>query len=307
MAEHCKECGKRLPILPIKDLCSDCEFDSKSSAGMSLKQGAEKPIKYCINCGSRMSEGAKLCTNCGKLVAAKVTDRRLSEDMLQTWSLALKKVGEVVDTILPIESSASNCMDCGVELTIDNSTGITPLCSSCGGKYVPEDLCSACGVPLTLSERTSRTQMCHNCWSQKQNEGSPLQQKAERIEIEQQAGMQRVHTITFHKDSEYANWLKRVGPNVEVLTTTTSKRGELDGSILNPWRHGILRHRSLVVTWKYRLPQPIPMVQQSPPLSQQQPKIDMAEQIEKLGRLRDQGLLTDEEFQTKKQELLSRL
>src|SRR5665647_1682470 len=116
MAEHCKECGKRLPILPIKDLCSDCEFDSKSSAGMSLKQGAEKPIKYCINCGSRMSEGAKLCTNCGKLVAAKVTDRRLSEDMLQTWSLALKKVGEVVDTILPIESSASNCMDCGVEL-----------------------------------------------------------------------------------------------------------------------------------------------------------------------------------------------
>jgi hypothetical protein len=37
------------------------------------------------------------------------------------------------------------------------------------------------------------------------------------------------------------------------------------------------------------------------------PKIDVAEQIEKLGRLRDQGLLTDEEFQSKKEELLSRL
>jgi hypothetical protein len=44
---------------------------------------------------------------------------------------------------------------------------------------------------------------------------------------------------------------------------------------------------------------------QPPPL--QKPNIDVAEQIEKLGRLRDQGLLTDKEFQSKKEELLSRL
>jgi len=36
-------------------------------------------------------------------------------------------------------------------------------------------------------------------------------------------------------------------------------------------------------------------------------EIDVAEQIEKRGRLRDQGLLTDEEFQSKKEELLPRL
>jgi len=62
----------------------------------------------------------------------------------------------------------------------------------------------------------------------------------------------------------------------------------------------------LLVTWGYQ-PQPLPVAQPSQPPPQQKPKIDVAEQIEKRGRLRDQGLLTDEEFQSKKEELLPRL
>jgi phage host-nuclease inhibitor protein Gam len=34
---------------------------------------------------------------------------------------------------------------------------------------------------------------------------------------------------------------------------------------------------------------------------------DVTEQIRKLGDLRDEGVITDEEFETKKRELLSRL
>jgi hypothetical protein len=85
-----------------------------------------------------------------------------------------------------------------------------------------------------------------------------------------------------------------------------SPQGDLDGSLLDPWRYGIFRHKSLLVTWRYQ-PQPIPVAQPSQPPPLQKPKIDVAEQIEKIGRLRDQGLLTDEEFQSKKEELLSRL
>jgi hypothetical protein len=44
---------------------------------------------------------------------------------------------------------------------------------------------------------------------------------------------------------------------------------------------------------------PVAQPSQPPPL--QKPKIDVAEQIEKRGRLRDQGLLTDKEFQSKKE------
>ena len=51
---------------------------------------------------------------------------------------------------------------------------------------------------------------------------------------------------------------------------------------------------------------------QSPPTSadQQEPQtatIDVAEQIKKLGELRDQGFLTEQEFDSKKQELLARM
>jgi hypothetical protein len=35
--------------------------------------------------------------------------------------------------------------------------------------------------------------------------------------------------------------------------------------------------------------------------------IDFTEQIKKLGELRDQGLLTEQEFESKKQELLARM
>jgi len=51
---------------------------------------------------------------------------------------------------------------------------------------------------------------------------------------------------------------------------------------------------------------------QSPPISadQQEPQtatIDVTEQIKKLGELRDQGLLAEQEFDSKKQELLARM
>ena len=51
---------------------------------------------------------------------------------------------------------------------------------------------------------------------------------------------------------------------------------------------------------------------QSPPTSadQQEPQtalIVVAEQIKKLGELRDQGLWTEQEFDSKKQELLARM
>jgi hypothetical protein len=51
---------------------------------------------------------------------------------------------------------------------------------------------------------------------------------------------------------------------------------------------------------------PLPPVDQQP---QQPPAatIDVAEQIEKLGKLRDKGLLTEQEFDSKKQELLARM
>ena len=47
-------------------------------------------------------------------------------------------------------------------------------------------------------------------------------------------------------------------------------------------------------------------IDQQPQKPQAAP-IDVTEQIKKLGELRDQGLLTEQEFDSKKQELLARM
>jgi hypothetical protein len=45
----------------------------------------------------------------------------------------------------------------------------------------------------------------------------------------------------------------------------------------------------------------------APSPSSGSPTVDFADQIKKLGELRDQGLLTDEEFDDTKADLLSRM
>lgn len=64
MAEHCKECGKKLPILPIKDLCSGCEFELKYSD----KKPANSATTYCRLCGVKLFPESKFCPNCGQQV-----------------------------------------------------------------------------------------------------------------------------------------------------------------------------------------------------------------------------------------------
>jgi Short C-terminal domain len=56
-------------------------------------------------------------------------------------------------------------------------------------------------------------------------------------------------------------------------------------------------------------PQSMPAQAPAPPTPQQPApdSPDVTEQIRKLAELRDQGILTDEEFQSKKKELLSKL
>ena len=64
MAQYCKECGKRLLLIPVRELCSDCE--------LKLNYPDEKPAKpatiYCRLCGGELSPESKFCRYCGQLV-----------------------------------------------------------------------------------------------------------------------------------------------------------------------------------------------------------------------------------------------
>lgn len=78
------------------------------------------------------------------------------------------------------------------------------------------------------------------------------------------------------------------------------------GLVQNPVFEGLFINGAMKSIYKRIESAPLPPVDQQP---QQPPAapIDVAEQIEKLGKLRDKGLLTEQEFDSKKQELLARM
>jgi hypothetical protein len=87
------------------------------------------------------------------------------------------------------------------------------------------------------------------------------------------------------------------------------------GMMQNPVFEGILINKILEAVYpqvgaaRTRTPlvEQQPQQPQAAPQQPQQATIDAAEQIKKLGELRDQGLLTEQEFDSKKQELLARM
>lgn len=85
MAENCKECGKKLPILPIRDLCPDCEF--------KLKHPDEKSAKpatiYCRLCAAKLFPESKFCPSCGQPVREAPTTKQETDHVDLTDSVDL--------------------------------------------------------------------------------------------------------------------------------------------------------------------------------------------------------------------------
>ncbi len=131
----------------------------------------------------------------------------------------------------------------------------------------------------------------------------------------QQSGGGDLQTMTFQSKHDCERWRAQMGPNVQIVNVQKNKQHDMFGG----------KRKTYVVTYRtygqqappQQQPQQAPpqQYQQPPPLQtppQQAPQpsggsSDVTEQIRKLGELRDQGILTEEEFQTKKRELLAKL
>ncbi len=124
----------------------------------------------------------------------------------------------------------------------------------------------------------------------------------------QQSGGGALQTMTFQSKHECEQWRYQMGPNVQIVNVQKNKQHDMFGS----------KRKTYVVTYRtygqqappQQQPSQQPMPPQAPP--QQVPQhtaasSDVTEQIKKLAELHDQGILTDEEFQTKKKELLAKL
>ena len=192
------------------------------------------------------------------------------------------------------------------------------FCKHCGApKRASAPFCTSCGGASSSDSDVAKSGAIgqHDQVGDKNNLGSGLldyidtyardrrnkRQKAEQDRI--RAEYERVHVITFNSQGEYNGWLQRAGPSIEIIDTTASPRRGLLYS-------GTIHKTTFTVTYKLRKPTPTQPAQPqvaAPIPPQQPPAIDIPEQIEKLGKLKEQGLLTEDEFQSKKQELLSRL
>ncbi len=121
----------------------------------------------------------------------------------------------------------------------------------------------------------------------------------------QQSGGGDLQTMTFQSKHDCERWRYQMGPNVQIVNVQKNKQHDMFGG----------KRKTYVVTYRtygQQAPpqQQQPMPSQAPSQQASQPtgtSSDVTEQIRKLGELRDQGILTEEEFQTKKKELLGRL
>ncbi len=123
----------------------------------------------------------------------------------------------------------------------------------------------------------------------------------------QQSGGGALQTMTFQSKHDCERWRYQMGPNVQIVNVQKNKQHDMFGG----------KRKTYVVTYRTygqqapsQQPSQQPMPSQAPP--QQAPQSagassDVTEQIKKLAELHDQGILTDEEFETKKKELLARL
>ena len=189
---------------------------------------------------------------------------------------------------------AQNCKECGKRLSILPSRDFCPDCEFTlypdGKPVTPSKFCNQCGA--TLEHSLFGEGYCPRCREVEK-------QKAEQDRI--RAEYDRVRVASFNSQGEYNGWLQRAGPSIEIIDTTASPRRGLLYS-------GTIHKTTFTVTYKLRKPtQPAQPQVAAPMPPQRPPAIDIPEQIEKLGKLKEHGLLTEDEFQSKKQELLSRL
>lgn len=116
-------------------------------------------------------------------------------------------------------------------------------------------------------------------------------------------GGQGLQSVTFQSKQDCERWRYQMGSSVEIVNVAKNKQRDMFGG----------KHKTYVVTYRaYEQPlmqSPEPSAPAAPTPQTQKPALasDVTEQIRKLAELRDQGILTDEEFQAKKKELLAKL
>ncbi len=178
------------------------------------------------------------------------------------------------------------------------------------------DRCKSCGEPLPHKAR-----QCSRCGAPASSGGfgglgklvgdaldmAGMSDQHGRGHGYQQSGGGDFQTMTFQSKHDCERWRYQMGPNVQIVNVQKNKQHDMFGG----------KRKTYVVTYRaygqvppqqQQYQQPTPS--QAPPQQAPQPasgSSDVTEQIRKLGELRDQGILTEEEFQTKKRELLAKL
>jgi hypothetical protein len=284
-------------------------------------------LRYCPSCGNPIHKTAKFCTSCGAIIDSNDTGKKITEAISKTWGGALiKKMSEAVDIHFPIDDGTSNCVHCGIELTYSNRTETTGLCQNCWNKDPSEDVCSVCYAPLSLPERALRTGICNRCWTQKQNEDTDFYvddtPEEEVLLAVTQSKLMSGNYFYTHSIIVTERALKLEEPTILGQITMTEipfehidsikKIGGLFASTLkiSAGTYGIIEMRGVsnrdadaVIGLVHKKQAELKLA--VPPLSQESGIISVADEIQKLAALRDNGTITDYEFQTAKKRLLS--
>ncbi len=184
-------------------------------------------------------------------------------------------------------------------------------CKSCG-EPLPHKAkqCSRCGAPASSGGFGGLGKLVGGALDMAKDMSGQTSHEHRQGYGYQQSGGGDLQTMTFQSKHDCERWRYQMGPNVQIVNVEKHKQHDMFGG----------KQKTYVVTYRtYGQQAPSqpqqqqyqqPMPSQAPPQQASQPtgtSSDVTEQIRKLGELRDQGVLTEEEFQTKKKELLERL
>jgi Short C-terminal domain/zinc-ribbon domain len=271
-------------------------------------------LQYCRSCGNSIKDGAKFCTTCGDAIVGNATNRNFSDDIFQAWDGTLKKVNEATDRILPVAALKKVSEDIDKALPIEEQAQTEAQHMEKQEFVLPwvrvrnnaqQTQAEAQHMekqdfipPATDDDFPGETVLLRVTQSKIQNYFFPhsiiATERALKLKEPTVIAKGTITEIPY----EQIHSIKRIGGVFfSTLKISAGVYGEIE---IDRLYHS---DADAVIEVVHKRQAELRMTVS--PLPQKTRTFSVAEELQKLATLRDEGILTDNEFQTAKKRLLS--
>jgi hypothetical protein len=263
-------------------------------------------VESCSSCGMIVKPSAKFCTKCGAALASRKQKKaELQHSLPPTPALLAKSATERVSkTLDSLDKTSGFCITCGVKLRHANKKNDSKMCYKCYMQTLQQQRAQEEYQPLMRASGTNgqvelfpnkvrlrREGVIQTLWRYKWGDKEIL--------------LNQISSIQFKQPSPalgYPGYIRFGFSGADQMSGIRDIYKDANAVTFNLFQqNNFIRIKAAIEQRISEIKYPIERPQQ---VSQ---PIDFAGQIQKLAELRAQGIVTEEEFQSKKRELLARM